>query len=259
MARSPGLFGSAGVTGSKLDLKARNRAYRQGMILGRKAQAAAHRKELRARKSQEITVILDAARLRNAKAIAKVHVDAWRHAYRSVMPDRVLRALTYSRFEQKWEDLLIQRHKGIETHLAISQADGVVGFVRVGPNPDSEAPALYEIYSVNVLPRLQKKSIGTDLLMRGLQAVYDMGGDQAYLWVLEENRFARHFFKHFGAKPAGYGLDRIGPVRLSKIAYKWDDLTEIFGPRSEEVPKTALAEENDENAMMLSGHASHLE
>lgn len=258
MARGSNIFGGQEVYGNKLELKSRTRAYRQGMILGRKAQAAVNRRELRARKFAPLDVMIDEARLRNAKAIAKVHVDAWRHAYRSVMPDRVLRALTYSRFEYKWEDLLIQKHKGIQTYLSINQADGVVGFVRAGPNPDPEAPAPYEVYSINVLPRLQKKSIGTDLLMHGLQAIYDMGGDQAFLWVLEENRFARHFFKHFGAKPAGYGLDRIGPVRLSKIAYRWEDLGELFGPRpSTEAEKlTDDMDEAADNAMLLAKPSS---
>ena len=232
VVRKTNIFGGQEAYSNKLELKSRSRAYRQGMILGRKTQAAVNRLELRARKTAPLDLLIDEARLRNAKAIAKVHVDAWRHAYRSVMPDRVLRALTYYRFEYKWEDLLIQQHKGIRTYLSISQKDGVVGFVRSGPNLDPDAPAAYEIYSINVLPRLQKKSIGTDLLVRGLQSIYDMGGDQAFLWVLEENRFARHFFKHFGAKPAGYGLDRIGPVRLSKIAYRWHDLSDLFGPRS---------------------------
>jgi hypothetical protein len=43
------------------------------------------------------------ARLQDAAAIARVHVDAWRSTYRGIVPDEHLDGMSYERSKRNWE------------------------------------------------------------------------------------------------------------------------------------------------------------
>ncbi len=51
-------------------------------------------------------LILREARLEDAFAIARVHVDTWRTTYRGIVPDDYLASLSYQKRESSWRQML---------------------------------------------------------------------------------------------------------------------------------------------------------
>ena len=219
---------------AKNELRARNLAYKRGQKIAREAEKLAQRAVARARGPRRIKIKIDVARFRNAGPVARVHVDAWRLAYRAIMPEKILRSLTYQRFEQKWEELIAAAEDtGIFTLIAIEEEDGIVGFVRAGPSDEQgangEPPVrAYEIFSLNVTPKYQRRGIGERLFKEAAARIRAEGGDALFLWVLSENKPARWMFKKRGGLLEGRGVDKLGPARLPKVAYAWDDLDRLI-------------------------------
>lgn len=220
-----------------------DRAYKQGLRLARRAQEDAEDRDRRSL-PPNLEIVLFDARFHNSRALAKVHVDAWRATYRGIMPDKVIKALTYRRFEEKWEQLLSQDDPDVFTFMAIDPDHGLLGFLRAGPNDDPEAVSRREIYAINVAPRFQRRGIGSLLMREAFWRILDDARwrveagidppedpqDTAFLWVLKANQKTRWFMKALGGRAAGTGEDMIGSERLAKVAYHWDDLDGTLGP-----------------------------
>ncbi len=95
----------------------------------------------------------------DAKAIARVHIDTWRHTYAGVMPAEYLAGLRYDRSRRGWESFLVR--EGVRVFVADDPEAGVVGFASAGPNTSTgdeggERPAyesnLYAIWVAGAVP-----------------------------------------------------------------------------------------------------------
>lgn len=232
----------------KDELRARNKAYRRAQKIAKDAEKAAKRALVRARGPRAMQVVIDIARVRNSAPIARVHVDAWRLAYRAIMPEKILRALTYNRFEQKWDELIAAAPTtGIFTLIAIEEEEGIIGFVRAGPSDEKTADGAapirpYEVFSINVAPKYQKKGVGERLLKEAVARMRADGAESFFLWVLAANRPARWMFRKRDGIQEGRGFDKLGPVRLPKVAYVWDEIDSLLVDYRPETFDPALLE-----------------
>ncbi|SDM37759.1 Ribosomal protein S18 acetylase RimI [Allokutzneria albata] len=149
----------------------------------------------------------------DAHAIATVLVRSWRAAYRGLLPDEVLAALSISEREQFWSDLLAARPPRTRMLVATSAGD-VVGFAALGPplvEADRVDPSLGDLYALYLAPDVWHCGIGSQLHAAALDGLRSCGFTHAGLWVLDSNERALCFYRSHGWTDTGRSqLDR-GP------------------------------------------------
>jgi L-amino acid N-acyltransferase YncA len=136
-------------------------------------------------------------------AVARIHVDGWRWAYRGLVPDRLLDSLSVDRREEMWRQSSARRVPGWE--LFVAERDGeVIGFIGCGPASDDDAEERTgEVYAIYLRPDVVGTGVGRDLFARATKHLQESGFRQATLWVLADNARTRRFYEIAGWKPDG--------------------------------------------------------
>jgi GNAT superfamily N-acetyltransferase len=141
--------------------------------------------------------------LADCDRVAEIRIGGWRAAYRGLMPQPYLDALSVS------EDA--DRHRarfaaadGSVTNLVAEQDGTVVGWACHGPYRDGEAhTADAELYAIYVDPGRYGAGIGQALLRESLRRCTDAGHPRMLLWVLKGNASARRFYERSGFRADG--------------------------------------------------------
>lgn len=131
----------------------------------------------------------------DAGPIARVHVRAWRLAYRGILPPRVLDALSEQRREVVWAERI-----AANARILVADMDGAVdGWISFGPSHDDDAtPSDGEVYGLYVAPDCWFKGIGAALLTEARRTLSALGYRVARLWVFEANDRASLFYGRQG-------------------------------------------------------------
>jgi GNAT superfamily N-acetyltransferase len=133
----------------------------------------------------------------DAAGIARVHVETWRVAYRGLMPEPVLAALSVARRAIFWERRLAQGAAGI----FVAEAEGdIAGFCDVIPSRDQDARAgmVGEIGAFYILPVYWRRGAGRGLCRQAVDEARRLGYRYLTLWVLESNLPAQRFYAAMG-------------------------------------------------------------
>lgn len=165
-------------------------------------------------------VHLRRARKTDAVPIATVHVQTWRDAYRGLLPDTFLAALSIDARQRFWTNELEVLAPDRCPWLA--EAGGaVVGFASAGPSRDGDAGAATgEVYAIYVLPECWERGLGRNLLRHVERDLLGHGYDRATLWVLEGNARARRFYEAAGWQTDGASrIERLGSTELHEVRY----------------------------------------
>lgn len=158
----------------------------------------------------------------DAPAIAHVHVEAWRTAYRNVLPDHVLDGLSEEQRRNHWQAVLSSPQPG-EFVLVAEQDGRVVGFAKGGPERGGDPQFRGEVYAIYLLNEFRRQGIGRVLFRRAVEALVEFGLNSMKVWVLRDNPYQRFYERH-GGKLAGERLIQIGGQEFVEIAYGWNDL-----------------------------------
>lgn len=153
----------------------------------------------------------------DAPAIAEVHVWSWQSAYRGLIADAVLGALTPERRQPQWEQTLTAPDERIGVWLA--EVDGeVVGFSSIGPSPDDDSGMLFTLY---LHPERIGTGVGHALLVRAEEGMIAAGFEEATLEVLRDNARARRFYERHGWVQDGEAFEQDwGGGPFSVVAYR---------------------------------------
>lgn len=85
-----------------------------------------------------------------------------------------------------------------------SDGEQIVGYAGVGPERDPEAPAgTGELYALYVHPDAWGSGAGRALMDAAVADLRDKGCTAVWLWVLEANNRARHFYTRYGFTETG--------------------------------------------------------
>jgi ribosomal protein S18 acetylase RimI-like enzyme len=157
----------------------------------------------------------------DAAALARVHIDSWRVAYRGLVPDSRLDGLDYGRRAARFRDEL---QEGPAETYVVEQAECILGFLTLDGcrDPDVDAQATGEIWGIYLAPQAWRRGTGTLLCRHAEQILASRGYGEIKLWVLAGNIAARRFYEALGFRPDGASkvLDLGAPleaVRYSKI------------------------------------------
>jgi GNAT superfamily N-acetyltransferase len=168
-----------------------------------------------------MTVVdLHQASLRDAEAIARIHVETWRSTYAGLLPDNLLVGMSFEKQTKMWQRML----SGGETAIVAEDPRyGVIGFGSYGPNRSARSNFSGEVYTLYLLPDFQGLSIGQGLLRALFGALAREGHETAVIWVLASNP-SRFFYEAMGGKPTAARNTNMGGQTVREVAYGWESV-----------------------------------
>jgi ribosomal protein S18 acetylase RimI-like enzyme len=165
------------------------------------------------------------ARAADAPALAGVHIDAWRTAYRGILSAQGLASLSYERREQWWRDALAAAtERRNVVFVAETPAGEVVGFASAGPESSGDPAYRAELYAIYILEAHQGRGLGRGLMRAAVDGLVQAGHTTMLLWVLADNVTARRFYERLGGRVLRRRPIELFGVAVDEVAYGWDDL-----------------------------------
>lgn len=162
------------------------------------------------------------ARPADARAIARVHVEAWRSTYAGMLPDSYLAQLSVARHAGIWKKLLMP-HGDIVVVVEDDEA-GIVGFGSAGPLREAERlPGAWsgEVYTLYLLTDWQGCGLGRALLNRLFERLRAQGLERVLLWVVAANP-TRFFYEAMGGRIVARRCEPFAGVMLDELGYGWE-------------------------------------
>jgi ribosomal protein S18 acetylase RimI-like enzyme len=134
------------------------------------------------------------------QAIANLHLQSWRSAYREILSDEYLDGEAADERPRTWRERI---GSGVPPFRGtfVAERDGqLVGFVNVELQAEYAGKWGPRVENLHSHPECKGQGIGRRLLMRGAQWVEEkLPGSAIHLYVFEKNAAARAFYRHMGA------------------------------------------------------------
>jgi ribosomal protein S18 acetylase RimI-like enzyme len=128
----------------------------------------------------------------DANRIATIHGEAWRAAYRGVVPDSVLQRQSVEKREAFWAK---QLSSGSSHTLVAEDSGDIIGWIDFGMCRDADAQADAEVYALYLDPTRVRRGIGSALWRAMLEQLIRDGRRRVAVWVLADNHPARRFYE----------------------------------------------------------------
>jgi L-amino acid N-acyltransferase YncA len=156
----------------------------------------------------------------DARAVAEIHVEAWRAAYAGILPEAFLAALTVSSRQAFWTQFLSEKTADLQVAM---EGDRMLGWINTGPCRDQDtAMGVAEIWALYASPTVWCTGVGRQLWSSARTRLLEQGHGQCRLWVLAQNVRAIRFYKAAGferddslAKTFELGGAMVEEIRLS--------------------------------------------
>lgn len=155
----------------------------------------------------------------DAYEVACLHVRSWRSAYRGLVAQHYLDALT--------PEVLVGRYTfgrmGLRMPHTLVAIDGsaIRGFATTGLCRDAELPNSGELMALYVDPPYVGAGVGNSLMLAARKRLRALGVTDAVLWVLDANTRARHFYERDGWRPDGAcRTELFGGVEAHQVRYR---------------------------------------
>ncbi|NUP12753.1 MAG: GNAT family N-acetyltransferase [Polyangiaceae bacterium] len=160
-------------------------------------------------------MLIRPACLEDADAIAEVQVASWHAAYRGLMPDDILRSVTFEARSTRWRSILSVVPPMSRTTVGVRD-DRVVAFASVGDSRDGDG--MGEVWALYAHPTVWSTGAGRALLVEGIVHLGDRGFDRIILWVLAGNARAIRFYEAAGFRLDGAAKteDRLPHLRMQR-------------------------------------------
>ncbi|MFF8473849.1 GNAT family N-acetyltransferase [Streptomyces sp. NPDC015414] len=151
--------------------------------------------------------------------VSEIRVRGWRDAYRGLMPQPYLDALSVPRDAER-RRTWFTRGDGAVANLVAERDGEVVGWAAYGPYRDGEVrTGDAELYAIYLDRDHLGTGVGRSLLAEAVERC--AGHPRMFLWVLRENTRARRFYERAG--------------------FRWDGAEEPFEAGGELVPEVRYA------------------
>ncbi|MDQ2786050.1 MAG: GNAT family N-acetyltransferase [Chloroflexota bacterium] len=159
----------------------------------------------------------------DAAAIARLHLANWRAAYRGIVPDDLLDAITVESRQQQWERVLAAPD-GAEFVYVAEDADGrLLGIASGGPEMGGDPHYHGEVYVLHVRPDAQGNGVGRALMRAVAERLAVEGITTLLVWMLCENHAARRFYTVLGGQFVREQPALFEGMLLMDAGYGWLD------------------------------------
>lgn len=165
------------------------------------------------------TVLIEVRRAKPSDAVmlAETHDDAWRTAYRGIIPGGELEKLVSRRGPAWWENAI---RKGSRVSLLVF-GDQVAGYANYGRNRARSLHYDGEVYELYLRPEFQGLGFGRRLFTSARRDLAQSGLKSLVVWALSENEPAVEFYRALGGRAVARSSERFGTRVLDKVAFGW--------------------------------------
>lgn len=153
---------------------------------------------------------------RDAGALSEIFRQSWELAYRGIIPHLHLESMIRRRDKAWWQNAT----RGSDGLLVLDVADVTAGYVTFG-RARGRTKYQGEIYELYLAPNYQGLGFGEHLFEAARHALDERRLDGLVVWALSANAVAGDFYWRRGGRPIGKSYDKIGGLKLEKIAYGW--------------------------------------
>ena len=159
------------------------------------------------------------------EAIARLHAESWRSAYRGFLSDEYLDEQVFADRCSIWSEKLSSHDSASTLVLLASRDSEPIGFVCAILDEDQTWGALLD--NLHVLPASKGKGLGRRLMVEAARWVASRRpGSPLHLWVIEENEEARSFYERLAGRPLDRKLWSAPDGRgVGLLRYVWNDAT----------------------------------
>jgi GNAT superfamily N-acetyltransferase len=164
----------------------------------------------------------------DARAIADVHVDAWRATYTGIVAQSYLDGLSVAERAEAWERRLRDVTADRSDILVAELRGELVGFVAGGPRRPPTNGYDAQLHAIYLKAESHGQGIGRGLARAWATAAIERGLVAAMVHVLARNP-ARGFYEHLGARHLEDIEVTIGGEVYAEACYGWADLRALAG------------------------------
>lgn len=155
----------------------------------------------------------------DAEGIAAAHDDAWRAAYRGIIPGRELERLILRRGPEWWDEAI---RKGSRISVLVF-GDKMAGYANYGRNRARSLSYDGEIYEIYLRPEFQGLGFGHRLFTAARRDLVQSGMKSLIVWALSENEPAVEFYHSLGGCLVARSSEKFGDKILNKVAFAWNE------------------------------------
>jgi ribosomal protein S18 acetylase RimI-like enzyme len=153
---------------------------------------------------------------RDASLLADLFRQSWELAYRGIIPHLHLESMIRRRDSEWWKSAA----RGSDGLLVLDVAGTLAGYVTFG-RARGRGRHQGEIYELYLAPTHQGLGFGEHLFEGARHALDQRRLNGLIIWALSDNEGACDFYWRRGGRPAAKTCDKVGGVKLDKIAYVW--------------------------------------
>lgn len=150
--------------------------------------------------------------------ISHIYEESWKFAYKGIIPQDYLNSIPKGR----WASSLDNQDR--KTLICVDNCR-IIGTSSFCKSRFEQFQDWGEVISIYLLPDHIGKGYGKILMEAVLSELKMQGYKNVFLWVLEENIRARHFYEQFGFLLSDdYLDDNIGGKKLREVRYVYDNI-----------------------------------
>lgn len=161
----------------------------------------------------------------DAGVIAQLHAASWRIAYRGILLDEYLDNDLAGERSAYWTKKMTILKPSEFIILAEDQQRTAEGFISVMDEPERGFSALVD--NLHVRPDLKGRGVGTLLMRRAADHLAASGRHNYYLWVLNGNDPAFHFYRSIGGISADEKIVPFGGKEVKATRFVWENFDRL--------------------------------
>jgi GNAT superfamily N-acetyltransferase len=168
---------------------------------------------------------------RDFAAIARLHAESWRSAYRGMLSDEYLDHRVHLERATLWQQRFSERAEKPFFVILAEVEEELAGFACVFPDEHPTYGAFLD--NLHVVPQRTGQGIGRRLLSAVAERLLtDERRDGLYLWVIEQNIRARRFYAQAGGLEVGRDtLYMADGSRVMEMRCYWPDPARLLSNR----------------------------
>jgi len=164
--------------------------------------------------------------------IAEVTAEAWRSAYRGILPSEFLARLDLNRWVKRVRD---RRQEGVPT-LVVGSGERILGTAHIVRSDEAGYEHMAELKAIYVRPEAQGMGLGKALVRQCALHAQGLGFESMCCCAFKDNQQAREFYLALGALINGEIVCNVNGVDYLDTVFVWQDLHGLltkFGPKDE--------------------------
>jgi ribosomal protein S18 acetylase RimI-like enzyme len=153
----------------------------------------------------------------DAPALSALYAEAWRYAYRGMIPGLVLERMVARRGPGWW-----QRMHGVGGATAVLEfGKTAAGYATYGRSRFARLGAEGEIYELYLKPEYHGAGLGRQLFRAARDELKAGGMRGLVVRSLTENESACRFYRAMGGREFARSSERLGDAKLAIVAFHW--------------------------------------